>query len=143
VTETHATAPVFPAGRYGRRRQSRRTPRWVPAVLAVAVVAVGVLLAVRLYGQYGDPNYRVSTTRSSQITDTGVTVDFTVVVPTGGSAVCLVRARAYSGAVVGTAEVTVAASPGTREIAASHRLTTSERPYLGEAVRCWRASQDR
>ena len=105
-------------------------------VLALAVVATGVLLAVRLYEEYGDPTYRVSTTRYGEITDSGVTVDFTVLVPPGGSALCVLRARAYSGQEVGLVEVTVSAAPGARQVSASHRLTTSERPYLGEAIRC-------
>ncbi|HZN72632.1 MAG TPA: DUF4307 domain-containing protein [Micromonosporaceae bacterium] len=136
MTETHATAPAFPPGRYGRRRQARRTPRWLPVVLALVVVATGFLLAVRLYEEYGDPTYRVSTTRYGEITDDGVTVDFTVLLPPGGSAVCVVRARAYSGKEVGSAEVTVAAPPGTRSASSSYRLATTERPYMGEAIRC-------
>jgi len=136
VTETHATAPVFPPGRYGRRRSPRRTPRWLPAVLALAVAGAGVLLAVRLYAQYGDPTYQVTTTRVGEVTDRGVTVEFTVVVPPGGSAVCIVRARAYAGQEVGSARVPVTAPPGERLASRSYQLATTERAYLAEAVRC-------
>src|SRR5687768_1250780 len=61
VTETHATAgtgaPVFPPGRYGRRREPRRRRPWLVALLVVVVVAAGAALSVRLYRQYGDPAY--------------------------------------------------------------------------------------
>src|SRR4051812_36603135 len=58
VSETRATtAPVFPPGRYGRRRDGRRR-RLVPA-LALALVLVGsLLLTVRLYHQYGQTDYQ-------------------------------------------------------------------------------------
>lgn len=136
MTETHATAPVFPPGRYGRRRSPRRTPRWLPAVLALAVAGAGVLLAVRLYAQYGDSTYEVTTTRFGEVTEHGVTVEFTVVVPPGGSAVCIVRARAYAGQEVGSARVPVTAPPGERRASMSYQLATTERAYLAEAVRC-------
>src|SRR4051794_8102499 len=56
VSETRATTPVFPPGRYGRRRDGRRR-LLVPTLLAVLLGIAAVLVAVRLYGQYGDPAY--------------------------------------------------------------------------------------
>jgi hypothetical protein len=57
VTETNAitpdAAPVFPPGRYGRRRASRRARRWVTAAVALAAVAAGLVLTLRLHQQYG------------------------------------------------------------------------------------------
>ena len=44
VTETHATTAVFPPGRYGRRRDGRRR-RWVPMLVAVAVLGAVAVLA--------------------------------------------------------------------------------------------------
>ncbi|HZN20268.1 MAG TPA: DUF4307 domain-containing protein [Micromonosporaceae bacterium] len=136
MTQTHASAPIFPPGRYGRRRSARRTPGWVVGVLAAVVVAAGLGMAWRLYQQYGDPAYDVSVIRFDEITEAGVTVEFAVNVPRGGSATCVVRARAYSGEQVGQTEVTVTAEPGQRRVVTRYRLATSARPFTGEVPRC-------
>ncbi len=136
MTETPATAPVFPPGRYGRRREPRRTPRWLVPVLVALVILAGVGAGARLYRQYGDPNYKATVIRYTDITDTGVTVDFSVQVPPGGSARCALRGRSYDGAEVGRAEVTVTAAPGERTVTSRHTVATSGRPFIGEVVRC-------
>jgi hypothetical protein len=140
VTETHATlppgAPAFPPGRYGRRREPGRRRPLLTALLLIALVAVLSLVTVRLYRQYGDPNYDAEVITYTGITDSQVLVDFRVTVPEGGSAVCLLRARDRDGAEVAREEVTVAARPGQRQVTAQHRLVTSSRPFIGEVVRC-------
>ncbi|MFG1776096.1 DUF4307 domain-containing protein [Micromonospora sp. NPDC049051] len=140
MTETHATlppgAPAFPPGRYGRRREPGRRRPLLAALLVVALVAVMTLVAVRLYRQYGDPNYDAEVITYTEITDSQVLVDFRVIVPTGGSAVCLLRARDRAGAEVGRGEVTVTAGPDQRSVTARHRLATTARPFVGEVVRC-------
>ncbi|WP_329007354.1 DUF4307 domain-containing protein [Micromonospora rifamycinica] len=140
MTETHATvptaAPVFPPGRYGRRREPEpRRPvlRWL---LAAVLITGLVLAATQLYQRYGDPEYKPEVITYTGITDTGVQVDFRVTVPPGGSAVCLVRARSHDGAEVGHEEVTVTAATGQRHVTTRHRLTTTGRPFIGEVVRC-------
>jgi len=100
VSETRATTPVFPPGRYGRRRDGRRR-LLLPAVLAVLVGITAVFLVVRLYGRYGDPNYDAQIVGWSDVTDRQLTIRFTVRVPAGGSATCGLRARDYAGAEVG------------------------------------------
>ncbi|RKN43376.1 DUF4307 domain-containing protein [Micromonospora endolithica] len=140
MTETHATtapgAPVFPPGRYGRRREPGRRRPLLVALLALALLAVLGVVSVRLYQQYGDPNYRAEVITYTGITDEQVLVDFRVTVPDGGRAVCVLRARSRDGAQVALEEVTVAARPGERHITTQHRLTTSGRPFIGEVLRC-------
>ncbi len=135
MSETHATvtpgAPVFPPGRYGRRREpGRRRP------VLRALLAVLGLIATKLYRQYGDPEYRADVITYTGITDSRVVVDFRVTLPPGGSATCLLRARAYDGAEVGHAEVTVTAGPGERHVTARHEVPTTARPFIGEVLRC-------
>jgi hypothetical protein len=129
----NATAPVFPPGRYGRRRARARTPRWVPVALLVPVVLAMLLLAGYLYRQYGDPAYRVTVQSQSGITDTSATVTFTVHKRDGGPAVCRVRAKSYNGAEVGYADVTVAA--GT-DVTVRYTVATSARPYAIDVFGC-------
>ncbi|MGS2614334.1 DUF4307 domain-containing protein [Micromonospora sp. LZ34] len=140
MTETHATippgTPVFPPGRYGRRREPGRRRPLLAALLAVVLVALLGLVTVRLYRQYGDPNYKAQVITYTGITDTQVLVDFRVTVPDGGSAVCVLRARDRAGAEVAREEVTVSAPSGERHVTTRHRLVTSARPFIGEVLRC-------
>jgi hypothetical protein len=135
VSETRATAPVFPPGRYGRRRDGRRR-LLLPALLAVLVGVAAVFLVVRLYGQYGDPNYDSQIVSWTDVTDRQLTVKFKVRVPEGGSATCGLRARDYNGAEVGRVTVTVTAAPAATTIDASEPVPTSARAAVGEVVRC-------
>ncbi|SCG66680.1 DUF4307 domain-containing protein [Micromonospora coxensis] len=140
MTETHATipsgAPVFPPGRYGRRREpGRRRPLLVWLLVAVVVAGLS-LVAVQQYARYGDPDYDAEVITYTDVTDTGVRVDFRVTVPAGGTAVCLLRARSHDGAEVGREEVPVDAAPGERHLTVRHRVATTARPFIGEVVRC-------
>ncbi|MBM0274740.1 DUF4307 domain-containing protein [Micromonospora tarensis] len=142
MTETHTTispsAPVFPVGRYGRRRApGGRRRRLISATVALLLL-LGTLtvISVRLYRQYGDPVYDAQVITYTDITDKQVLVDFRVTVPPGGSAVCVLRARDRSGAEVGRAQLTVTADPGDRHVTTRHRLATTARPFIGEVLRC-------
>ncbi|MGC5018442.1 DUF4307 domain-containing protein [Micromonospora sp. DT47] len=140
MTETHATippgAPVFPPGRYGRRREPGRRRPLLAWLLTAALVAGMTLVAAQLYTRYGDPTYDPEVITYTDVTDTGMRVDFRVTVPSGGSAVCLLRARSRDGAEVGKEEVTVTARPGERHLTARHRIATTGRPFVGEVLRC-------
>ncbi|TDB80122.1 MULTISPECIES: DUF4307 domain-containing protein [unclassified Micromonospora] len=140
MTETHATVPpgtpVFPPGRYGRRREPRRRRPLLAGLLVAGLAGVLVLAASQLYTRYGDPNYDAQMITYADLTDTGVRVDFRVTVPAGGSAVCLLRARSHDGAEVGREEVPVSAAPGERHLVVRHRVPTTARPFIGEVLRC-------
>jgi hypothetical protein len=140
VSETHATtapgAPVFPPGRYGRRRKPGRRRPLLLALSVAALLAVLGLAAAKLYTQYGDPEYRAQLITYTGITDSRVVVDFRVTVPPGGTATCVLRARAHNGAEVGRTEATVTAGPGERHGTARHEVATTARPFIGEVVRC-------
>lgn len=140
MSETHTTVtpgtPVFPPGRYGRRREpGRRRPLLLVLVVVVLLALLG-LVAAKLYRQYGDPEYQAEVITYTGITDTRVVVDFRVTVPPGGSATCLLRARTHDGAEVGHVEATVTARPGQRHVTARQEVTTSARPFIGEVLRC-------
>jgi hypothetical protein len=140
VTETHATtpagAPVFPPGRYGRRREPRRRRPWVLIALVAVVVIVGAAISVRLYRNYGDPTYQAEVVTWSNLSDTRVSVTFRVRVPDGGSAICLVRARSRDGEEVGSEQVRVTAAPGQRRPTVTHELAVSARAIVGEVPSC-------
>ncbi|MEH0843433.1 DUF4307 domain-containing protein [Micromonospora sp. CPCC 205711] len=140
MTETHATippgAPIFPSGRYGRRREPGRRRPLLTWLLMAALLAGLTLAATQLYARYGDPTYDPEVITYTDVTDDGVRIDFRVTVPAGGSAVCLLRARSRDGAEVGREEVTVTARPGERHLTARHRITTTARPFVGEVLRC-------
>ncbi|WP_041840626.1 DUF4307 domain-containing protein [Actinoplanes friuliensis] len=139
MSETRATTPVFPPGRYGWRRDGRRR-LFVPIVLAL-VFAVGVsFLATRLYSRYGSPDYDSQIVGWSDVTDSQMKIEFTVRVPAGASATCGLRARSYDGAEVGRATVTVKAQAGATTIEATEPVPTTAKAAIGEVVRCAAAS---
>jgi Domain of unknown function (DUF4307) len=130
-------SPPFPPGRYGRRRDGRRHLT-VPIVFGVLVVLLSVLIAVRLYRQYGDPRYDAQTVGWTDVADTQMTIRFTVRVPPGGAASCLLRARSYDGTEVGSRAVTVAAHGTDTMIHASETVPTTARAVAGDVIRCRR-----
>ena len=82
LTDINTSTPIFPAGRYGKRRESRRTPRSRVLLFAVAGALVGLLLAVVLYQRYGTPEYRPQVV-NFQTADNHVTMRFQVHKPSG------------------------------------------------------------
>lgn len=135
MSETRATHPVFPPGRYGRRRDGKRHPV-LPILFGALVLAFTLFLAIRLYSTYGDPNYDPQIVGWTDVTTSGMTIDFTVRVPAGGSASCVLRARSYDGAEVGRRTVTVTAAADATIAEAKERVTTTARASHGDVVRC-------
>ena len=126
-------APVFPPCRYGRRRSPRLGRRWLSVALAVVIAAGVAALVWRLYDRYGNAADQTTVTGQDQVTDTSVTVAFTVQERTAGPALCRVQARDRAGAEVGYAEVPVGA--GTT-VAVRYTLRTSARPYVVDVLGC-------
>jgi len=135
VSETRATTPAFPPGRYGRRRDGKRH-LGVPITFGAIVLAVCLALAVKLYHQYGDPTYDPQIVGWSDVTDSQMTIRFTVGVPAGGSASCVLRARTYEGTEVGRRTVTVRAKGDRTTIEAREPVPTTTRAGVGEVLGC-------
>ncbi|MFX0594220.1 DUF4307 domain-containing protein [Melissospora conviva] len=138
MTETHATeavTPVFPPGRYGRRRApQRRRPVLFAALVAVLLVVTG-LISVKLYQQYG-PDYSGEVVSYTDITDSQIRITFQVTVPEGEPARCALRARSYDGAQVGYADVLVDNPGGARQMTQEHLLATTAKPFMAEVLGC-------
>jgi Domain of unknown function (DUF4307) len=152
VTETHATPsaeppppgptpaarthpqPVFPPGRYGRRREP--TPprrRWLIAIVALVVIVATLGISIKLFQQYGQPEYAPQVLRYFDVTNSGISVEFEVQKPADKVGTCIVRARAKSGEEVGAANVDV---PLGDPVQVTYRLTTTARPVVVEVPRC-------
>lgn len=127
-----AGGPVFPPGRYGRRRSERRRPRWVGWLPVVLGALLGLTVAVVTFQRYGNPQYRQAVV-AFELADDHVTVKFEVHKPADRTAVCRVRARSSSGEEVGAADVTV---PVGASVTMTYTLPTRDRPVSAEVPRC-------
>ena len=137
MTKTSVSAPVFPPGRYGRRREPGGRRRWPVVALAALAAAAGLAISVKLYQQYADPDFQARVVAVREISDRAVTVDFEVRVPAGEGAMCTVRARDHSGTTVGQTAVAVpAGGPGQTLLRASHAVPTSAKPFTGDITGC-------
>ncbi|WP_034590846.1 DUF4307 domain-containing protein [Hamadaea tsunoensis] len=132
---TSEQQPVFPPGRYGRRRTARRTPRGVLTAGVIVLVAVFTFIGYTLYRAYGDQDYSAEVTRFSTA-DRSVDVQFFVRLPDGGRADCVLRARGSDGLEVGRATVAVTAGSEPAHTVVEYRLATTARPVTGEIVAC-------
>ena len=136
MTETHATSstgPMFPPGRYGHRREPAPRRRWMIAIVAVVVTAVALGISIKLFQQYGQPEYAPQVRRYFEVTDTGISVEFDVRKPADKVGMCIVRARAETGEEVGAANVDV---PLGDPVRVTYRLSTTARPVVVEVPRC-------
>jgi hypothetical protein len=135
VSETRATTPVFPPGRYGRRRAGKRPPV-VGIVVAVLVVAACALISVRLYQRFGQTDYQAQIVGWQEPSDSRTVIKFTVRVPAGGAASCVLRARDFNGNEVGRRTVVVRAQGTDTGIEAEEAVPTTARASVGEVVGC-------
>ena len=135
MSETRATTPVFPPGRYGRRRAAKRTPV-AAIVVGVLVVVACVLLAVRLYDRSGQTDYLAQLVGWQEPRDQQTVIKFTVRVPSGGAASCVLRARDFNGNEVGRRTVVVRAEGADTGIEAEEAVPTTARASVGEVLSC-------
>jgi len=135
VSETHTTNPVFPPGRYGRRRSGRRRPV-LPIAILVLVVAGSILLSVRLFQQYGQTDYEPQIVGWDDPTATSMNIEFKVRVPAGRAASCDLRARDYNGNDVGHRTVVVRPRGNATMIQTKEPVPTSAVASVGEVLRC-------
>jgi hypothetical protein len=136
VSETRATTPAFPPGRYGRRRSPAGRRRLFPVVFAVLVLAFSALLTVQLDRRYGDPDYKSRIVGWTIESDTRMTIDFAVQVPRGGTAECLLRGRSYDGLDVGQGTTTVSNPGAAAELRGRAEVVTKARASAGDVLRC-------
>jgi hypothetical protein len=129
-------APVFPPDRYGRRRAPRRARRWLPVTLTTLLMLAVFALAGWLYNRYGNPPYQANVTAVEDLTDSSVTVTFTVHKRNAGPATCAVQAKDHSGAEVGYADVPVGSGS---TVSVRYPLATTAKPYAVDVLSCRRA----
>jgi hypothetical protein len=135
VSETHATAPVFPPGRYGHRRDGRRRPV-VPIIILAMVIAASALLSVKLYQRYGQTDYQAQIVGWDPPTDTRILIHFTVTVPAGQAAKCSLEARDYGGNAVGDRDVVVHPVGDATAVDAREAVTTTAKASAGYVLGC-------
>jgi hypothetical protein len=122
---THPAAPIVPPGRYGRRREPHRTPRWLR-------------YARYLYTRYGTDAYQATVTQYTEISDAGTTVTLQVHKRDTAPAVCRVHALDSSATEVGYAEVPV--GTGT-DVTVRYRLLTRGRAHAVDVLGCRAANR--
>jgi hypothetical protein len=108
-------------------------------VIGIVVLLGGLAVSVKLYRQYGVPQYQLRTVSVSEFTDTTVTIVFDVRPSNGSDAVCVVRARNRAGAEVGRADVPVrgpAAPAADGWIRTTYTLVTTGPSFVAEPLRC-------
>ncbi|MEU8815023.1 DUF4307 domain-containing protein [Actinoplanes sp. NPDC048796] len=135
MSETRTTAPVFPPGRYGRRRSGRRR-LVLPILVLVVVLAASLVLSLKLYQRFGQTDYDAQIVGWSEPTDKEMVIEFKVRVPAGGAASCTLRARDYDGFEVGRRTVVVRPEPGETAIDAKETVTTTARGSVGDVLGC-------
>ncbi len=129
-----ATEPSRPADRYGTRR--RRTPRWLPALVGVCVVAAGVAVAYLGYQRFGPKDITGEQVSYVVVDDSTLSIKFTVTRDDPSrAAVCIVRAKSKDGDEAGRREVYIAPSTSGTVVVES-TLRTSKPPAVGDVYGC-------
>jgi hypothetical protein len=129
---TTTPAPIFPPGRYGRRREPHRNRRWLAFALLLPVLVGATWLAVKLYSQYSGTVYNPIVSGFTVVSDHRVDLRLDVE-QAAKPAVCRIQATDPSSIEVGYAEVPVPAGSAVR---VSYSLTTTGRATGVEVLGC-------
>ena len=135
ATTAAETAPVFPPGRYGRRREGRRRPV-IPLIILAVVIVASLAVTVKLYQQFGGTDYQAQIVGWDPPTDSQITIHFTVTVPAGAPAKCALQARDYGGNVLGDRDVVVRPAGRATTIDARETVTTKAKAAAGYVLGC-------
>ncbi|MEU4244431.1 DUF4307 domain-containing protein [Actinoplanes sp. NPDC026619] len=135
MSETHTTDPVFPPGRYGRRREARRR-RVLPIAALILVILGSLLVTYKLYQRYGQTDYQAQIVGWQEPNDTTMLIKFRVTVPAGGAAECVLRARDFGGNEIGRRTVVVRAAAGQSSLEAEESVTTTVKGSVGDVLGC-------
>jgi uncharacterized protein DUF4307 len=135
ATTTAGTAPVFPPGRYGHRREGRRR-RTVPAIILALVIVASVAVSIKLYQEYGQTDYQAQIVGWDPPSDTRILIHFTVTVPAGAAAKCSLQARDYGGNDLGDRDVVVRPVGDATTIDAREAVTTTAKASAGYVLGC-------
>jgi hypothetical protein len=95
-----------------------------------------MLLSVRLYQRYGQTDYRAQIIGWQKPTAARMIIKFTVRVPAGGAASCVLRARDYDGNEVGRRTVVVRGRPSAGTIQAEEPVPTTALASVGDVMGC-------
>lgn len=125
-----------PTARYGRQRLSKRTRRRLAIGLFVAILAIGVVVAIVGFQRLGTGDVK-GELGGYRLIDDGtaeVTISVTRKDPSR-PVVCIVRARSIDGGETGRREVLVPpSSQATVQVTAI--VKTSQRPVMGDVYGC-------
>lgn len=125
-----------PADRYGRPRLNRNTRRWLVVGLVVAVLALGVVVAVVGFQRLGTSEVKGELSAYRLVDDETVEVTIGVTRPDPSRpAVCIVRVRAQDGSETGRREVLV--PPSQQNTVQVTTIVKSTRPpVMGDIYGC-------
>jgi hypothetical protein len=125
-----------PTARYGRQRLTKRTRRRLAIGLFVAILAIGVVVAIVGFQRLGTGDVK-GELGGYRLIDDGtaeVTISVTRKDPSR-PVVCIVRARSIDGGETGRREVLVPpSSQATVQVTAV--VKTSQRPVMGDVYGC-------
>ncbi len=128
--------PTLPAGRYSARKRSLGTRRRTTAIVLVASVLFGALVAVLAYRNFGTEPISGDSLGFSLDNDSTVTVQFSVTRDDPSRpAVCIVRALSRDGSETGRRESYIPPSK-TDTTAYTSTVRTSHPPAVGNVFGC-------
>ncbi len=135
MSETHATTPVFPPGRYGWRRDGGRR-RLIPIVYTIVFALALGGITWGYWARYGGTDYTADIIGWEVTSDREMAIEFRVRVPEDGAAMCMLRARDYDGFEVGRRAVTVPAPDGGGSVEVRETVPTNARGAVGDVMGC-------